>query len=64
LPTVTDFILDNTNITNAFKEEDIEDISSILMLTDAEVEGLPYLDPGPNVTMAYSLKKGEIGLIK
>jgi hypothetical protein len=39
------------------KEDGIVDISSILLLTDAEIEGLSYLDPDPNVTAAYTLKK-------
>jgi hypothetical protein len=61
---VTDVILDNSNITSAFKEYGIEDISSILRLTDVTEQNLTYLDGDPNVTMAYYLKKGEIGLIK
>ena len=61
---VTDVILDNNNITAAFKANGIEDISSILRLTDVTVENLAYHDPDPNVTTTYCLKKGEIGLIK
>jgi hypothetical protein len=37
---VTDVILDNSNITAAFKEHGIQDISSILRLTDVTVENL------------------------
>ena len=61
---VTDVILDNNNITAAFKANGIEDISSILRLTDVTVEKLTYHDPDPNVTITSCLKKGEIGLIK
>jgi hypothetical protein len=61
---VTDVILDNSNITAAFKENGIEEISSILRLTDVTVENLTYHDPDPNVTTTFCLKKGEIGLIK
>jgi hypothetical protein len=61
---VTDVIFDNSNITAAFKENGIQDISSILRLTDVTVENLTYHDPDPNVTTTYCLKKGEIGLIK
>jgi hypothetical protein len=60
---VTDVILDKSNITAAFKEGGIEDVSSILQLTDVTVDNLTFLDPYPNVIMAYHLKMGEIGLI-
>jgi hypothetical protein len=61
---VTDVILDNSNITAAFKENGIQDISSILRFADVTVENLTYHDPDPNVTTTYCRKKGEIGLIK
>jgi hypothetical protein len=61
---VTDVILDNSNITSAFKENGIQDISSILRLTDVTVKNLTYHDPDLNVTTTSCLKKGEIGLIK
>jgi hypothetical protein len=61
---VTDVILDNSNITAAIKENGIEDISSILNLTDVTVEHLTYHDSDPNVTPPHRFKMGEIGLIK
>jgi hypothetical protein len=62
---ITDVLLDKTNITKAFKEGGIEDIPSILKLTDATVDNLTFLDPDdPNSTMAYRLNKGEKGCIK
>jgi hypothetical protein len=57
---VTHIILDNSNITAAFKEGGIEDMSSILKLTDVTVENLTFLDPDPNVTMAYILKRERL----
>jgi hypothetical protein len=60
----TDVILGNSNITAAFKENGIEDISSILKLTDVTVENLAYHDSDPNVTTPHHLKMGEFGLIK
>jgi hypothetical protein len=52
------------NITAAFKEGGIEDIPSILKLTDLTVKSLTFPDPDPNVTETYHLKMGEIGLIE
>jgi hypothetical protein len=61
---ISDVLLDNANITKAFKEDGIENIGDILHLTDQEVDYLTYLDPDPTITTAYSLKKVEKGLIK
>jgi hypothetical protein len=61
---VTEVILENDNITVAFKKGGIEDISSILKLTDLTVESLNYSDPDPKITQAQYLKRGEIGLIR
>jgi histidinol-phosphate/aromatic aminotransferase/cobyric acid decarboxylase-like protein len=58
---VTDVILDIKNVTKALKKDGIKDISGILMLDDAQVEDLTYLDP--NNPTAYYLEKEEIGLI-
>ena len=59
---ITDVLLDNANITKAFKEDGIEHVANILSLTDQEVDDLSYLDPDPSITTAYSLKKGEKAL--
>jgi hypothetical protein len=61
---VTDIILENSNITADFKEGGIEDISSILKLTDITVEILNYADSDPKITQAHPRKRGEIGLIR
>jgi len=61
---ITDVLLDNANITKAFKEDGIEHVANILSLTDKEVDDLTYLDPDPSSATAYSLKKGEKGLIR
>ena len=61
---VTDVILENSNITAAFKEGGIEDIPSILKLTDVTVNNFTFPDSDPDVTMTYRLKYGEINLIK
>jgi hypothetical protein len=61
---ITDVLLDNANITKAFKEDGIENVANILSLTDKEVDDLTYLDSDPSSTTAYSLKKGEKCLIK
>jgi hypothetical protein len=61
---VTDVILENSNITAAFKGGGIEDIPIILKLTDVTVNNLTFPDSDPDVTMTYHLKFGEINLIK
>jgi hypothetical protein len=61
---VTDVILENSNITAAFKEGGIKDIPSILKLTNVTVKSLTFPDPNPNINEMYCLKMGEIKLIK
>jgi hypothetical protein len=61
---ITDVLIDKANITKAFKEDGIENVADILRLTDKEVDDLTYLDTDPSITTAYSLKKGEKGLIR
>jgi hypothetical protein len=61
---VTDVILENSNIPAAFKEGGIEDVPSILKLTDVTVNNFTFPDLDPDVTMTYRLKYGEINLIK
>jgi hypothetical protein len=61
---ITDVLIDKANITKAFKEDGIENVDDILRLTDQEVDDLTYLDSDPSITTAYSLKKGEKGLIR
>jgi hypothetical protein len=57
---ITDVLIYKANITKALKEGGIEDIPSILKLTDATVENLTFLDPDdPNANIAYRLNKGE-----
>jgi hypothetical protein len=56
---ITDILLDNANITKAFKEDGIENVGDIIGLTIQEVNDLTYLDSDPTITTAYSLKKGE-----
>jgi hypothetical protein len=55
---VTDVILENSNITAAFKEGGIEDISSILKLTDVTVDNLTFPDPDHDPTIMVRLRKG------
>jgi hypothetical protein len=61
---VTDVILENSNVTAAFKEGGIEEIPSILKLTDVTVTNFTFPDSDPAVTMRYCLNFGEINLIK
>jgi hypothetical protein len=61
---VMDNIFQNDNDASALKEDGIEDMFGLLMLTDTNVDKLTYLDPDPNNTASYSLKKGEISLIR
>jgi hypothetical protein len=61
---ITTVLLYNANITKAFKEDGIENVAKILSLTDKEVDDLTYLDSNPSIATAYSLNKGEKGLIK
>jgi hypothetical protein len=57
-------ILQSNYVISALKEDGIDNTFGLLMLTDATVDKLTYPDPDPNITAAYSLKKGEIGIIK
>jgi hypothetical protein len=59
----TDVILENYNVTAAFKENGIDEISSILKLTDTTVGNLTFPDADPNVSKINYLKNGEIELL-
>jgi hypothetical protein len=61
---VTDVIHEDSNITAAFKKGGIEDIPSILKLTDVTADHLTFLDPDHDPTITVRLRKGETGLIK
>jgi hypothetical protein len=61
---VTQTVLANANITNALREDGINEIGGMISLSDEQVEDLTYLDSDPTNPTAYCLKKGEISLIK
>jgi hypothetical protein len=54
----------NFKITADFKEGGIEDISSLLKLTDVTVDNLTFPDPDHDPTITVRLRAGETGLIK
>jgi hypothetical protein len=61
---VTQNVLANSNITKALREDGIKEIGVFIILSDAQVEDLTYLDSDSNNPVAYRHKKWEIGLIK
>jgi hypothetical protein len=61
---VTDVILEDSKITAALKKGGIEDIPSILKLTDVTVDNLTFPGPDHDPTITVRLRKGETGLIK
>jgi hypothetical protein len=57
-------VLENENFSRALKHEGIDNIISLVKLTDDVVDNLAYHDPNPNIQKLQKLKIGEIGLIK
>jgi hypothetical protein len=61
---VMENILQSDNVTRALKEDGIDDRFGLLSLTDTNINKLTYLYPDPSNPVQYSLKKGEVGLIR
>jgi hypothetical protein len=57
-------IIENDKVTRALNEEGIDNIISLVKLTDDVVDNLAYHVPDPNSQKLQKLKIGETGLIK
>jgi hypothetical protein len=57
---VMDNVIQDTNVTKALTDNGIDNILTLLILTNDIVDNLTYHDPNPNVQKVHKLKMGEL----